>query len=216
MNPLFDAVANRDDAAARALAERDPDLRVTRDADGLLPATRALYARSRELAESLLPQDEALDIAEAAAFGRTGRLAALLDEDPGRVDELSPDGFTPLHLTCFAGGEAATRLLVERGANLERLADSSFARVRPLGTAAFSGDVDSARVLLEAGASPDGRGEGGFTPLHSAAQNGNLEFVRLLLEHGADTAARLPDGRTAADVAREAGHDDLAAELEAQ
>jgi len=160
----------------------------------------ALYVGERDRGESLLmPGRET--IFEAAAFGRVGRLEELLSEQPELVRSWSDDGFTPLHLACFAGGAEATRLLVERGADLEALSTASFAKVRPLGTAAFARDHESARVLLEAGADPSGAGEGGFTPLHTAAQNGDTELVRLFLEHGADTRAAGSDGRTPADLA---------------
>ena len=174
---------------------------------------QALYSGERERGESLLTAGRET-VFEAAAFGRVGRLEELLSEQPDLVRSWSEDGFTPLHLACFAGGAEATRLLVERGADLEALARASFAQVRPLGTAAFARDRESARVLLEAGADPNGRGDGGFTPLHSAAQNGDVEFVRLLLRHGADPSAAASDGRTPATLAREAGHDACTALLE--
>jgi ankyrin repeat protein len=163
-------------------------------------AMQALYAGERERGEALLEPGQET-VFEAAAFGRVGRLEELLSEQPELARSWSEDGFTPLHLACFAGGAETTRLLVERGADLEALSTASFAQVRPLGTAAFARDHDSARVLLEAGADPNGPGEGGFTPLHTAAQNGDVELVRLLLEHGADAHAAAADGRTPADLA---------------
>jgi uncharacterized protein len=163
-------------------------------------AMQALYEGDRVRGEELLtPGRES--VFEAAAFGRVERLAELLSEQPELVRSWSEDGFTPLHLACFAGGAEATRLLVERGADLEALSQASFAKVRPLGTAAFARDRECALVLLGAGADPNGRGEGGFTPLHSAAQNGDVELVRLLLEHGADASATASDSRTPADLA---------------
>ena len=174
---------------------------------------QALYAGDRGRGEALLTSGRET-IFEAAAFGRVGRLEELLSEQPDLVRSWSDDGFTPLHLACFAGGAETTRLLVERGADLEALALASFAQVRPLGTAAFSGDRASAAVLLEAGADPNGRGEGGFTPLHSAAQNGDLELVRLLVGHGAEADVAGDDGRTPVALAREAGHEECAALLE--
>lgn len=212
MTELFEAIAAADPERARELARTTPELREQRDAQGLLPAMRALYGGDRELAESLLPPGTELNAFEAAAFGRLERLIELLG-DRGAANGFSPDGFTPLHLACFSGGPEAARLLVEHGAELEALARSDFARVRPLGTAAFRGDAESGRVLLEAGADPNGRGEGGFTPLHSASQNGDAELVDLLLEHGANPGEALPDGRTPADVAREHGHSELADRL---
>ena len=214
MNDLLDAVAAGDTARAYAIAAARPDLRRERGADGLLPATRVLYARGRGEAQRLLPADSDLNVFEAAAFGRTEGLAEILDADPAEANRLSPDGFTPVHLACFAGGAGTTRLLISRGAQLETLSTSAFARVRPLGTAAFSGDLESARVLLEAGADPNGRGEGGFTPLHSAAQNGNAELVRLLVAHGADATDAGPGEHTPAALAHAAGHEDVARLLE--
>ena len=172
-------------------------------------AMQALYAGDRDRADSLLvPGRET--VFEAAAFGLVARLDELLSEQPELVRRWSEDGFTPLHLACFAGGAEATRLLVERGADLEALSGASFAKVRPLGTAAFARDLESAAVLLEAGADPNGPGEGGLAPLHAAARNGDLDFVRLLLRHGADATEAADDGRTPADLAGEAGHNEAA------
>jgi uncharacterized protein len=163
-------------------------------------AMQALYAGERERGESLLaPGQETLF--EAAAFGRVARLGELLSEQPELMGAWSEDGFTLLHLACFAGGAEATRLLVERGADLEALSTASFAKVRPLGTAAFARGHESAAALLEAGADPNAPGEGGFTPLHTAAQNGDVELVRLLLAHGADPGVTAADGRAPRDLA---------------
>jgi ankyrin repeat protein len=112
-------------------------------------------------------------------------LRELLDTDPGLAATLSDDGFTPLHLACFAGGADAVRLLVERGAPLERLAEAAFARVRPLGTAVFAGQLEAVEILLEAGADPNGVDSGENVPLQTAEANGNEELARLLREHGA-------------------------------
>ena len=163
-------------------------------------AMQALYAGERERGEALLTPGQET-VFEAAAFGRVARLEELLSEQPELARSWSEDGFTPLHLACFSGGAETTRLLVERGADVEALSTASFAKMRPLGTAAFARDHASARFLLEAGADPNGPGEGGFTPLHTAAQNGDAELVRLLLQHGADAGTTASDGRTPADLA---------------
>jgi ankyrin repeat protein len=117
-------------------------------------ALRALYGGDRRRAELLLAPDEELPVYEAAAFGRTERLRRLLDADPANATAWSPDGFTALHLAIFGGSEEAVRLLVEHGADVDALATSDFARVRPLGTAAFVGRPDLEKLLLEAGADP--------------------------------------------------------------
>jgi ankyrin repeat protein len=61
--------------------------------------------------------------------------------------------------------------------------------VRPLGTAAFAGQVEAARILLEAGADPNGEDAGENRPLLTAEANGNEELARVLREHGATLPA---------------------------
>jgi ankyrin repeat protein len=70
-----------------------------------------------------------------------------------------------------------------------------------------------AERLLAAGADPNARQLGGFVPLHAAAQNGDKALAELLLDHGADPSLETDDGRSAAAIARAAGHDELAVRL---
>ncbi|HKP09297.1 MAG TPA: ankyrin repeat domain-containing protein [Gaiella sp.] len=148
------------------------------------PVREALYRGDRAAAEAAAEGAE-LDLFDAAALGRPERLRELLDAEPQLVHELSDDGFTALHLACFGAGADTVRLLVERGAPLERLAEAPFARVRPLGTAAFAGNLDAARILLDAGADPNGTDSGEHRPLQTAEANGNEALASLLREHGA-------------------------------
>ena len=203
-NELLDALASRNLDRARTVARERPELAGERDADGVLAAVLALYAGDRELGEQLLPPDEELGAAEAAAFGRLERLRTLLEADPDAANEWSNDGFSPLSLAIFGGQAEAVRLLVERGADVEAIARHETIQVRPLQTAAFVRDPELGRILLDAGADPNGKAEGGFTALHSAAQNGDLAFARLLLEHGADTNAEF-GGKLPVEYAEEAG-----------
>ena len=56
----------------------------------------------------------------------------------------------------------------------------------------------------------------GSQPLHVAAELGCQDAVRILLENGANpTAKKLPGQKTAADLARDNGHPDIAAYIEA-
>jgi uncharacterized protein YndB with AHSA1/START domain len=148
------------------------------------PVREALYRGDRAAAEAAAEGVD-LDVFDAAALGRVDRLRELLDAEPELVHELSDDGFTALHLACFGAGAHTVRLLVERGAPLERLAEASFARVRPLGTAVFAGNLDATRILLEAGADPNGGDSGEHRPLQTAEASGNEELAGLLREHGA-------------------------------
>jgi uncharacterized protein YndB with AHSA1/START domain len=178
-----------DEAWTRRYEELLPGYRTQADELGwnrrpTSPVREALYRGDRAAAEAAAEEAE-LDVFDAAALGRVDRLRQLLDAEPALVHGLSDDGFTALHLACFSGGAEAVRLLVQRGAPLERLAEASFARVRPLGTAVFAGNVEAAQVLLEAGADPNGVDSGELRPLHTAEANGNEELARLLREHGA-------------------------------
>src|SRR4051794_2661725 len=62
----------------------------------------------------------------------------------------------------------------------------------PLHMAAASGQVDKARLLIEAGARVNQQTEidGGDTPLMEAARSGHARMVQLLLDHGADPSIR--------------------------
>jgi ankyrin repeat protein len=69
-------------------------------------------------------------------------------------------------------------------------------------------------LLLSHGAAPDAVEFLEATPLHSAAALGSREMVEKLLAAGADRKRKTKDGKTAADLARQYGHAELADELE--
>jgi uncharacterized protein len=144
-------------------------------------ALQALYAGDEPRARSILHPDHELSVFEAAAFGRIARLEWLLDSDPGQAQKVSEDGFTALHLAVFGLQEEAVRVLIERGADLNRVSEAAFAQVTPLGTAAFVRSLSLARILLEAGADPSAGGE---TPISTAAANGDEELVELIRLYG--------------------------------
>jgi ankyrin repeat protein len=175
----------------------------------------ALYRADGERVAEILTSEPELDVFEAAATGRTERVRALLDADPGLAAAWTEDGFTPLHLAAFFRQPDAARLLVERGAPVDVVAGHETIRVTPLQSAVAAGQEETAALLLERGADPNPRQEGGLTPLHAAARAGDEAVVELLRRFGADPRIAAADGRTAADFAREGGHEALAARLSA-
>jgi uncharacterized protein len=173
----------------------------------------AVYRGDDARVEELLAADPELDVFEAAAVGRSDRVAELLEGEPGLVSTWSDDGFTPLHLAAFFRHPETARLLVDRGAPVDVVARNERLRVTPLQSAVAAREEETAALLLERGADPNAQQLGGFTSLHATAQNGDEPLAELLLAHGADPALTADDGRSAADFARDGGHVDFAERL---
>lgn len=208
------AAVDADDAeSVRQLVAEDPRLASTKGEDGLSLVVRALYRRRRAALEALLAAGPELDVFEAAALGRGERLAGLLAADPALARSRSADGFTPLHLAAFFGAPESAALLLRAGAEVNDVALHAM-RVTPLNSAAAARHREVAEMLLDHGADVEAC-EHGFTPLHSAAHNGDLDLTELLLVCGADPVRRTADGRTALDLALEAGHAEVAERLQA-
>lgn len=83
-------------------------------------------------------------------------------------------------------------------------------QIVPLLSAAGTGCVEVAQLLIERGADVNAKDHDGWTPLIKAAQAGHTEMVQLLLDHGADMRAADNDGRTAWMFAAVGGHNDIA------
>ncbi|HEY0443186.1 MAG TPA: ankyrin repeat domain-containing protein [Candidatus Limnocylindrales bacterium] len=211
---LFDAIDKRDQGRLSRLIGEQPALAAARDADGVSAALHARYRDNLAAVEVLLGANAPIDVFDAAALGRTGRLRELLTKDPGLTKAYSADGFTALHLAAFFGQAETTRVLIHAGADVDAVSRNPLG-ARPLNSAAAARRDEVARMLIEAGADVSSVMADGFTPLHAAAQNGDVELVDLLLDRGARADAKAADGRTAADIAADANHRMLAKRLRA-
>lgn len=205
------AIEAGDTGAVGQLLEREPALASAHD-DVLSAVMLAAYHKQTEIAHALLAARGPADFFEAAALGLTERVRDFVGWSPGSVVSRSLDGFTALHLAAYFGHPETVRLLLGQGVDVDPVADNA-SRVRPLHCAVAGGDADVVDLLLEAGAGVASRQSGGFTPLMGAAAGGSEELVRRLLEAGADPADESDDGKTAADLARENGHDGVVALL---
>ncbi len=184
---LFAAIAEGDVEQVRSLLDADPALAGGRDPSGVSAVLSARYRHRMDLVAAVLEAEPDLDVFDAAALGRVDRLRQLLDEEPDRVRAWSGDGFTPLHLAAFFGQPEATAMLLDAGADVGAVAGNAM-QVQPLHSAVAGRDVESVRLLLAAGADPDARQHGGWTPLMAARQHGDGAVERLLLDHGATDA----------------------------
>ena len=134
------------------------------------------------------------------------------------VNARTPAEETPLMLAAFfqeegflragssARHEAAVRLLVGAGADLENSAHS----YTPLSYAAYQGREQTLRFLLDRGArvNGDAREDTVYvnTPLMMAAMMGHLDCVVTLLRAGANPRIRVQGGHTAREFAVKYGH----------
>ena len=87
-------------------------------ADEVSALMQALYTDDTAKVDELLAAGPELDVFEAAALGRVDRLGELLGANPELAQAWSPDRARALHFAAFFRQPEATRLLVERGADL--------------------------------------------------------------------------------------------------
>ena len=127
-------------------------------------------------------------IASAAQSGDVEALRRRLDARPDLINALAGRGFpkaTALHLTALRNQHAAARLLIERGADLNRREFPDNAA--PLHFAAMYADLEMIRLLVEAGADVEGKGddfEVGVLGWATCFRQAREDVAEYLLSHG--------------------------------
>lgn len=172
---LDQASANGRPAVLRALldAGASPD-----GSDPRFPALTEALRNSHEAADVLLAHNARPDPATArisplliaSQTGNARMVKRLLDlkADPNRSAAM--DGEVPLY------NDGRDNLVVPRGST-------------PLHAAAFSGNTEIVKLLIEAKANPNAENDAGWTPLRGAVRYENLSMVEMLLAAGADPNA---------------------------
>jgi ankyrin repeat protein len=151
----------------------------------------------------------------AVSTGSLEKVRLLLDADAN--PNAGPRG-TPLARAAYGGHLKIARLLVERGAEVDRKGPSSPLPWKgvPLETAMLApedredGALEIAALLVEHGADVDSRSTRGTTYLHGAAAEGRLEWVRFLLDRGAVIEPIDTNGATPLHQAVRHGHLEVA------
>ena len=187
------------------------------NAYGVTPLSLACINRSALLVTRLLEAgadpNAATSMGETALMtcARTGNadaVTALLDHGAGNVNAREASrGQTALMWAVAQGHPDVARVLIERGADVHARTESRSllvsvggrgderARELPLGGftpllfAARHGDVESARLLLDAGADIDETGPDGASALVTASFSGHGELAAFLLARGAEPNA---------------------------
>src|SRR2546429_2297267 len=148
----------------------------------------ALHSGRNEQVDELLAQDPELDVFEAAALGKPGRLRELLAEDPSRANAFGDDGFQPLTLACFYGHVEAAKVLLDAGGDPNTLGRNEHIQTNAFHAAVASENkgpevrYELAELLLERGADPDiPQGTHDIRAIDAARQNGDERLEALLL-----------------------------------
>lgn len=135
---------------------------------------------------------------------------SLLNHPALDVNAVNAAGETPLMLAALKGRLDTARLLVQRGAQINREGWT------PLHYACSGPDEGVAAWLLSQGAEIDARSPNGSTPLMMASGYGGLTTAEQLLKAGAKAQLQNQQGLRAADFAERAGRDRFAKLLRAQ
>jgi ankyrin repeat protein len=210
----FFALADADDTGAleTALKAAPETFRIRNE----VGETLFLYCifRGKAKCAELLKRRGGQSLHEAALAGDAKRVTELAKAAPWAIDMLSPDGWTALHLAAFLGQGDALVALLDHGADA-CVFGKAFESNLPIHAAAAGRRIDktSFAKLVAATGNPDALQKAGYTALMIAAANGFTDAVDVLLAAGASRTIKTPDGKTAADFARERGHEELAKRL---
>lgn len=157
------------------------------------------------------PQQQAEDLLSLAEVGDVAALDRLLGSQVDANSRNSCD-WTPLMMAAVNGHADATERLLAAGAEVDALDQGGYTALL---LAASNNHIDVMEQLLAQGAMIDAQEQTqGYTALIWAAHRGHQDAVERLIERGVDQTLPDFDAKTAADHAREQGHQTILALLE--
>ncbi|XP_020091446.1 ankyrin-1-like [Ananas comosus] len=113
---------------------------------------------------------------------------------------VDPNSFvgTPLNAAARNRQEKIVKILLEHGANPNKVSDSIFS---PLLVSVLTESLECTKLLIKAGADVNASTPSGTTPLSVAAHEGLTDFIKCLLEAGADPNVVNESGRRPIELA---------------
>jgi cytohesin len=142
-------------------------------------------------------------IAIATWYGHSDHVKYLAVHGADLEISTNESNWTPLILAALEGSTACLRILLERGASMERRDKDGYTA---LALAAWKGHADCIEYLASQGADIETQGEPSWTPLHVAACQGQLECLKVLIRFGASISNKEKRGCTALAIAARFGH----------
>lgn len=213
---LFEAIKHRNQAKAMLLLDRGANIEA-RDDLGHTALNKAIECGWHDLAIDLLlvrgANPEAIDLLGKPVFFSAVRrmssygLASFLDICPRLNLEAKDEraGRTALFESILWGCSDRTRVLLDRGANLE--AKDNHGKTA-LHYAALLSKLEQLECLLNRGANLEAKDNDGNTPLlYIITTRPNQEVVEVLLQKGANLEAMNHKGETALSLARKYNHE---------
>lgn len=190
----------------------------------------------------MMLRDDAKDAAAETLFaaigaGERARVEALLAKQPALADAHNAAGVSATLYSLYVNEPEIAALLAERGARLGVFEWAALGRIEalraglarepaltnavspdgfsPLGLAAFFGQSEVVRLLLEAGANPSAPSQNAMrvAPLHSAVAAQHIDIAADLLRHGAEANATQADDFTPLHEAAQNGQVEMIALL---
>jgi ankyrin repeat protein/L-ascorbate metabolism protein UlaG (beta-lactamase superfamily) len=194
---LHKAAAKGDLARLDQILEAKPELLDSRGKDGMTLLHQAAYGGHLKTVRYLVDRGMDVQIEKdngsvplhgAALYGHV-KACCLLLELGADVNFSNQFQYTPFHSAVTGGNEKIVDLFLEQGADVNLMV---YTGALPLHIAVGEKKCNEnvVRMLLDAGAEPDGTKECERTPLFDAAHAGHMNAVKLLVDRGADVNAK--------------------------
>ena len=158
--PLHQAVIKKQAAAAAALLELGAEVEAL-DAAGLTPLDQAALDAQQQIVQLLIAHGAHIRMPAAVALGRTADIERIIRDEPDALKPGNRFGSLIVHAAALSPGHVVQRL-IELGASVN-VADDETTSVdgthgyTPLHAAAWTGNEEAVRVLMQHGADVNAR-----------------------------------------------------------